>query len=246
MNPQPGTVYLLGAGPGDPELITVKAVRILEAADVVVHDRLVHSDLLKHASPKSAIINVGKSPAHQRFTQAEINTLLVELARKGQIVARLKGGDPFVFGRGCEERLACEEAGVDCIVVPGVSSAIAGPAVLGIPVTHRHVSRSFAVVTARTDPSDGGEHLDYSALAAMDTVVVLMGHSVLGIVAENLIRAGRDPKTPTACIERATTEDQRYVVATLATIGMAVDRADLQPPVVTIISETVRLADLIA
>jgi uroporphyrin-III C-methyltransferase len=232
-----GAVYLVGAGPGDPGLITSKGLGLLRDAQVVIHDRLIGSELLSETRGDVLLIDVGKGPGHAPYSQAEINALLVEHALEGKNVVRLKGGDPFVFGRGSEEVEACREAGVNVEVVPGISSAIAGPAAAGIPVTARGIARSFAVTTGQT--SD--EASDPSVLSA-DTVVLLMGRANLGSLATRLIADGRDPNTPAACIQSATTPDERITVATLATIAKAADRDGLEAPIVTVIGEVVRLA----
>ena len=152
-----GHVYLVGAGPGDPDLITVRGLRLLQSANVVIHDRLIARELLSECSPDAEIIDVGKYPDHHRITQDEINELIVDRAQKGNLVVRLKGGDPFVFGRGYEELEVCRNAEVNCTVVPGISSSIAGAAAAGVPVTTRGIARSFAVITGMTDPNLG-EH----------------------------------------------------------------------------------------
>ncbi len=237
-----GIVYLVGAGPGDPGLITVRGLELLRNADVVVHDRLIALSLLDLARPGAEIVDVGKSPGHHRASQTEINALLVERARAGRAVVRLKGGDPFVFGRGMEEYEACRRAGVVCVIVSGVTSAIAAPAAAGIPVTHRGVGRSLAIVTARTREDEDGSDLDFAALARLDTVVVLMGRTALRRVAGAFIAAGKDAATPVACIQDGTTCRQRTVVADLATIADRADAADLRAPIVTVIGEAARYA----
>lgn len=225
-----GAVHLVGAGPGDPGLITARGLDLLRRADVVVHDRLIGPELLGEARTDARLIDVGKGPGHAAYSQVEINALLVEHAGDGRTVVRLKGGDPFVFGRGSEEAEACNQAGVPVEIVPGISSAIAGPAAAGIPVTARGVARSFAVVTGKT----ADDATDPSALSA-DTIVVLMGRANLAPLAAQLIAAGRDPSTPAACIQSATTSDQRVTRATLATIADAVERDGLETPMVTVI-----------
>jgi uroporphyrinogen III methyltransferase/synthase len=236
-------VYLVGAGPGDPGLITVRALQLVEQADVILHDRLIIGDLLACARPDAEVIDVGKVSGDGKRTQAEINTLLVDHARRGQTVVRLKGGDPFVFGRGWEEWRACRDAGVPCIVVPGVSSALAVPAAAGIPVTDRGVGRTFAVVTAQGRNGEDVFTPNCEALVKIDTVVVLMGRSNLSEVARALVAAGRDPATPAACIEQGTTTRQRSVVATLGTIAEAAGREALRAPVVTVVGHVARYAD---
>lgn len=236
---QTGTVHLVGGGPGDPGLITARGLELLRGADVVVHDRLIGAELLHEAKPGAELIDVGKGPGLAPYSQGEINAILVDRARQGRIVVRLKGGDPFVFGRGSEEAAACREAGVEVFVVPGVSSAVAAPAAAGIPVTARGLARSFAVVTAQT--ADGATEL--GGLVAADTIVVLMGRAALGSIVAQLIAAGRDPDTPAACIQSATTTEQRVTRATLATIAETADRDGLESPIVTVIGAVAALAD---
>ena len=243
MSERRGTVFLVGAGPGDPGLITVRGRSLLEQADVIVHDELVSRDLLVYARPDAEIIDVRRECGHGARAQERINTILIDRARAGCHVVRLKGGDPFVFGRGWEEWCVCRDAAVPCLVVPGVSSAIAVPATMGIPTTHRGTGRAFAVVAAQGCASDEAAGLDYEALARINTVVILMGRSNLAVVARSLIAAGRDSDTPAACIERGTTPWQQSVVATLGTIAEAADRAGLRAPAVTVIGEVVRCAD---
>jgi uroporphyrin-III C-methyltransferase len=228
----------VGAGPGDAGLITVRGLERLRRADVVVHDRLAGPELLAEARPDAELVDVGKGPGLAPLRQEEINRLLVERARRGLDVVRLKGGDPFVFGRGSEELAACRSAGIGCEVVPGISSALAGPAAAGIPVTARGVARSFAVVTART--ADG--ETDPAPLAGIDTIVVMMGRAGLGRFAAGLIAAGRDPATPAACVQSATTPAQRVTVASLSTIAAAAERDGLESPIVTVIGEVAALA----
>ena len=237
-----GTVYLVGAGPGDPELITVRGLKLLQEADVVVHDRLVARALLAEVATGAEIIDAGKASGEHRFCQEWINALLVDRSLKGRMVVRLKGGDPFVFGRGFEELTACRDAGVPCVVIPGVSSAIAGPAAVGIPVTTRGTVRSLAIITAQVADDGSGPVIDYKALAAMDTIVILMGRAKLDETCASLVKAGRSPQTPAACIERATTSEQRAIRATLGTLAEAVEQADLQAPVVTVIGRVASAA----
>jgi uroporphyrinogen III methyltransferase/synthase len=243
MSPSPGVVYLVGAGPGDPGLITVRGRQLLRRAEVVIHDRLIGLELLAGARRTAEIIDVGKAPGHHRHQQSEINALLINHARRGRIVVRLKGGDPFVFGRGWEEWCACRNAGVPCFAVPGVTSAIAAPAAVGIPVIHRGAGSSFAVVTARPSRGRASELPDYQALAKIDTVIIMMGRSNLAEVTRSLIAAGRDPTTPAACVERGAAPQQRSVVADLATIAQAADRESLQAPAVTVVGQVARCAD---
>ena len=246
MSGQAGSVHLVGAGPGDPALITRRGEELLRRADVILFDRLVDQRLLDVASPCAERIDVVKAPPGvqgTRTAQSTINDLLVDRARRGLVVVRLKGGDPFVFGRGSEEMEACRAAGVACEVVPGVTSAIAGPAVAGIPVTARGLARGFAVVSARGG-DDAPEHfLDFEALARMDTVVVLMGRERLEEVVDGLLAAGRSSITPAALVERATCPDQRAVFGTLGTIVDDADRCGIEPPAVLVVGPTARPVD---
>ncbi len=239
--PESAVVYLVGAGPGDPELITVKGLKLLRLADTVVYDRLVHPDLLDYVRPDAARIFAGKSPEGHSYRQEDINGLLIEHARRGRIVVRLKGGDPFVFGRGGEECLALAAAGIRCEVVPGITSAVAVPGGVGIPLTHRQVSTGFAVVTGRTAYEN--DEPDWKALASIGTIVVLMGLQRLAEVAHSLIQAGRPSKTPVAVIASGTTNRQVAVFGTLSDIS---ERArNLAPPATIVIGDVVALRDRI-
>jgi uroporphyrin-III C-methyltransferase len=233
-NSTSGTVSLVGAGPGDPELITVKGQRLLREADVVVYDRLVHRDLVREADPEADLYFVGKAPGEHKVLQAEINALLATKARRGNTVVRLKGGDPFVFGRGGEEAHHLRQSGVDFEVVPGISSATGVPAYAGIPVTHRGRSRAFTVVTGHTIAMDDTS-LDWDHLVAVDTLVILMGLRRLPQIAENLIGEGRAADTPVAVISSGTTEDQQVVRGTLDTIEGRL--GPLEPPVTIVVGE---------
>ncbi|MFT5302222.1 MAG: uroporphyrin-III C-methyltransferase [Mariniblastus sp.] len=238
-----GSVYLVGAGPGDPELITVRGMRLIEQADTIIHDRLIPHEVLHWCRPEATLIDVGKYPDHHRVSQAEINELLVEHARRGNLVVRLKGGDPFVFGRGQEEVEACREHQVPCHLVPGISSCIAGPAAAGIPVTTRGVARSFTVMTGQTAPELGHHDVDFGALAKMETLVLLMARKNLRHLTTQLIEHGRDPETPVACIERATFDDQRVTASTLRLIADQVESLGLANPMVTVIGEVASLVN---
>jgi uroporphyrin-III C-methyltransferase len=234
-----GRVVLVGAGPGDPDLITVKGARALGEADVVVYDRLAAPALLDLAPPHAARVYVGKSPGGHAMKQPEIDTLLVEHARTGATVVRLKGGDPFVFGRGGEELLACAAAGIACEVVPGITSAVAAPAAAGIPVTHRGVARSFAVVTASTaGPAHEPDTTDLSRIAtAVDTLVLLMAAGRLEATCRALIDAGREPDEPAALVMWATTPEERSVVGTLIDLPALAAAATMGPPATLIVGE---------
>jgi uroporphyrin-III C-methyltransferase len=228
-----GRVILVGAGPGDPELITVRGARALAGADLVVYDRLVAPQLLDLASPGAERIYVGKEPGRHAMPQADIGRLLVARALAGEVVVRLKGGDPFVFGRGGEEVAACAEAGVPCEVVPGVSSAIAAPAAAGIPVTHREVARSVAVVTGSTAHGDA---VDLEPVAtATDTLVILMAARRLAAMCAELIAAGRHPDEPAAIVQWAWTPEQRTVIGTLTDLPMLAEAASIGPPATLVV-----------
>ena len=235
-----GIVYLVGAGPGDPDLITVRGLACLRRADVLVHDRLVAPELLDEAPSSALRIDVGKEAGHHRCRQDEINALLVRHAQAGRVVVRLKGGDPFVFGRGAEEALACAAAGVAWEVVPGVTSATSVPARAGIPVTHRGTAASFAVVTGHCL---GEDRVDWEALARVDTLLVLMGLARLAIVADLLLAHGRSADTPAAVISRGTLPDERVVVTTLGELAGVVAREGLATPALVVVGEVVRLRE---
>jgi len=237
-------VALVGGGPGDPGLLTVRGQQLLAEADVVVADRLSPRAVLAGLGPGVEIIDAGKAPHAHNLTQDEINDVIVARALAGQRVVRLKGGDPFVFGRGGEEALACARAGVPCEVVPGVTSAVAVPACAGIPVTHRGVTQDFAVATAHLDPSHPGASVDWSALAqGPGTLVLLMALAHLRQVAAELIKRGRAPGTPAAVIQDGTTPRQQVLVSTLAEVAEGAAGAQMTAPAVVVIGEVVRLRD---
>ncbi len=214
------TVYLVGAGPGDPGLLTVRGAELLARADVVIHDRLSAAELLALAPAEAERIDVGKAPKAHRMAQDQINRLLVERGRAGQTVVRLKGGDPFVFARGSEEAAALAAAGVPYEVVPGITSALAVPAYAGIPVTQRFSSTSFTVVTGHEDPSSGDGTVDWDAVARVGgTIVILMGIGRWPQIAARLLEAGRAPDTPAAAVRWGSRPEQHTVRATLATLG---------------------------
>jgi len=234
-------VAIVGAGPGDPGLITVRGLELLRRADVVIYDRLVNPKLLDEAPATARLVFAGKSCGANTLSHFEINALLVAEARAGHRVVRLKGGDAFVFGRGGEEALALAEAGIAFEIVPGVTSAVAVPAAAGIPLTHRGVAASFAVVTGHGE-AGAMTRVDWSRLArGVDTLVVLMGLGNLRTITETLIAHGRDPSTPAALIERGTTEAQRTIATTLAELPDAAAAAHLESPVVTVIGPVVTL-----
>ena len=236
-----GRVLLVGAGPGDPDLITVKGAAALAAADVVVYDRLAAPALLDLAPAGAERIYVGKEPGLQALPQAEIGELLVRRARLGDTVVRLKGGDPFVFGRGGEEMLACIEAGVPVEVVPGVTSAVAAPAAVGIPLTHRAIARSFAVVTGSAAHAE--DTVDLARMAnTTDTLVVLMAAGTLARTCHALIDAGRPASTPAALVQWAWTDEQRAVTGTLADLPTLAAAASIGPPATLVVGDVVSLA----
>jgi uroporphyrin-III C-methyltransferase len=236
-----GSVAIVGAGPGDPDLITVRGRRAVEAADVIVHDRLVHPALLEGRRT----IFVGKEAGGRATSQEAINDLLVRLAGEGLRVVRLKGGDPFVFGRGAEEAEALARAGIDFEIVPAPTSAIAAPAYAGIPVTDRRCASSVAFVTGHG--ATGPHAIDWSALAAaVDTIVVLMGIRRLPEIAGELLAGGLNPQTPSAAIESGTLESQRVVTAGLCDLAEAAARAGISSPAVVVIGDVVTLRDRIA
>lgn len=237
-----GIVYIVGGGPGDPGLITVKGLDCLRRADVVLYDRLIAQELLNEVPAHAELIDVGKEPKRHRRSQDEINALLIEKANEGKIVVRLKGGDPFVFGRGGEECLALAAAGIRYEVVPGVSSAIAVPAYAGIPVTQRGVTTAFTVVAGHTGSADS--NIDWDAIARIGTIVFLMGVEHLPEIVQQLIAYGRSPETPVALIREGTTQNQLIITGTLTDI---IEKTrGVQPPAVLIVGEVVRLHEQLA
>jgi uroporphyrinogen III methyltransferase/synthase len=239
-----GIVFLVGAGPGDPGLLTVRGLELLKSADVVVYDRLVNPSLLDHAPARAARVFAGKRVGGHGWSQERITARLVDEARAGRRVVRLKGGDPFVFGRGGEEALALAAAGIPFEVVPGVTAAVAVPAYAGIPVTHREVSSSFAVVTGHEACGRPGARVDWARLAtAVDTLVVLMGLTALPEIVARLLDHGRPAGTPIALIRWGTTSAQETLTGTLGDIVARARAASLEPPVVAVIGEVVGLRD---
>ncbi|MBQ1083339.1 uroporphyrinogen-III C-methyltransferase [Nocardiopsis sp. B62] len=236
-------VALVGGGPGDPGLITVRGQQLLSQADVVVVDRLAPTPLLDRLPSEVEIVDASKIPYGRSMTQDDINSVLVERAREGRFVVRLKGGDPFLFGRGGEEAAACAAAGVPVIAVPGVTSALAGPASAGIPATHRGVAQDVHIVSAHVAPDDARSTVDWAGLArAGGTLVVLMGVQRIEAIADALVEHGRSPDTPVAVVQEATLPGQRTVTGTLADIAASVRSAQVRPPAVVIIGEVVKTA----
>ncbi|MEU4998918.1 uroporphyrinogen-III C-methyltransferase [Streptomyces sp. NPDC021622] len=235
-------VALVGGGPGDPDLITVRGRRLLAEADVVIADRLGPRDLLDELPPHVEVIDAAKIPYGRFMAQEAINNALIEHAKQGKSVVRLKGGDPFVFGRGMEEAQALAEAGIPCTVVPGISSSISVPGAAGIPVTHRGVAHEFTVVSGHVAPDDERSLVDWPSLAKLrGTLVVLMGVDKIGRIAEALTAHGRSPETPVALIQEGTTAAQRRVDATLATVAAQVAAHEVKPPAVIVIGDVVNV-----
>ena len=276
MKENSGKVYLIGAGPGDPGLLTLRGKSVLEKADVVVYDRLVSPAILGMCNPKAKMVDVGKMPTHHKVKQSEINKLLVQFASEfpGGVIARLKGGDPFVFGRGGEEALELVAAGVEFEVVPGITSAISVPAYAGSPVSHRGIATSFHIITGHEKEVDsrklevgsgevigachcepckgdaissGNLSLDFETLAhCPGTLIFLMGIANMDFIAKRLMECGKDPKTPLAFIEKGTTPYQRTVMATLETAGETIVRENVTAPAITIMGGVVELGNTLA
>lgn len=239
-----GIVYLVGAGPGDYKLITVKGRECIEKADVIVYDYLADEKLLQWAKPSAEIIYAGKQCKNHTFKQEEINAMLVAYGQAGKVVARLKGGDPLVFGRGGEEALALKDAGVPFEFVPGVTSAISAPAYAGIPVTQRAVATSFAIVTGHEDPKKNESGIHWQGLAtSVDTISFVMGVSNLPLISKRLIEYGRSKDTPVAVIRWGTKAEQETVVSTLENVAEAVAKAQLKPPALIVVGEVVTYRD---
>lgn len=239
-----GKVYLVGAGPGDIGLLTVKGLRCLEKADVVIYDFHLNAQILNYINHDAEFIYAGKRGGHHEMTQDEINDVMVRKAREGKIVCRLKGGDPFVFGRGGEEAEVLAKNGIDFEIVPGVSSAIAAPAYAGIPLTHRLYSSTFAVIPGYEDATKGSSSIDWSKLATgVGTLVILMAIRNIENLVEKLIKNGRSPDTPVAVIRWGTRPDQRTIVSTLRDLVSEIKENEIKPPSVIVVGDVVRLRD---
>ena len=244
MEGEKGKVYLVGAGPGDPGLITLKGYRLLQMADVVIYDRLVHPEILSEVPVEAEKYYVGKKCDHHTVPQDEINALMVEKAREGNLIVRLKGGDPFVFGRGAEEVLYLVEHGIEWEVVPGVTSATAVPAYAGIPITHREFSSMASIITGHETFSKERSQLRYDLIAPNDsTLVILMGMTNLNTIVDELILHGRPASTPTCIITWGTYPEQKVVSGTLGDIVDKKEEAGLKPPGIIVIGEVVRLRE---
>jgi len=239
---KPVGVALVGGGPGDPGLITVRGRQLLAQADVVVADRLAPRGLLDELAPDVELIDAAKVPYGRSLSQEAINELLVERAREGKFVVRLKGGDPFVFGRGGEEMIACARAGIPVLVVPGITSAVAVPAAAGVPVTHRGVSQEFHVISVHVAPDDPRSTVDWPGLARTHgTLVLMMAVERLGKVAEALVRDGRSPETPVMVVQDGTLPTQRALTASLSTVADRVSAAGIRPPAIVVVGDVVRV-----
>ncbi|MDO5082303.1 uroporphyrinogen-III C-methyltransferase [Arachnia propionica] len=238
-----GRVILVGAGPGDPDLITVAGLKALRAADVVVTDRLVPTELLEEIAEGAEVIHVGKIPRGEFTPQETINQILVDQALAGRTVVRFKGGDPFVFGRGFEEWQACERAGIPVSYVPGISSSIAGAGLAGVPVTHRGLVQGYAVVSGHVAPDDPRGSIDWDHLATSGlTIVIMMGVQNLPRITERLVAAGLATTTPAVVIENAGLPTMRVLSSPVGELAAAAEQAGVQPPAVTVIGEVAALA----
>lgn len=238
-----GRVYIVGAGPGNVELLTLKAYRLISSADAILYDRLVNPEILLLSKPGCELVYVGKERGNHTLEQDKINELLLQYAHTKEVVLRLKGGDPFVFGRGGEELLFLAQHGIECEVVPGVSSAIAVPECAGIPLTFRELSSSFAVITGHEDPKKLNSSIDWDSLKGISTLVFLMAVSRRKEIAKKLLQIGRDPKEPVAFIERGTTADERVVITDL--LSLSLDPPHVEPPAVMVVGQVVRIRELI-
>ncbi|HDM35771.1 MAG TPA: uroporphyrinogen-III C-methyltransferase [Candidatus Syntrophoarchaeum butanivorans] len=241
-----GKVYLVGSGPGDPELLTIKARRIIDGADVILYDQLCGKEIINSLPERAELISVGKFASKHTVPQKDINRLLIEKARDGKVVVRLKGGDPYLFGRGGEEAEEVAAAGIPVEVVPGITSAIAVPAYVGIPVTHRDYASSVTFVTGHEGAHKEEEILEWDVLSQLSgTLVILMGVGGLSRNIDRLLSHGKDPSTPVAIIENGTRKDQRVVTGTLGDIVEVAHREGVKPPAVIVIGDVVRLYGII-
>jgi len=239
-----GKVYLVGAGPGDIELLTLKAYRLVRSADVILYDRLVNPEVLLLARPDCELVYVGKEDGKHTIEQEKINEILIQYAHTREIVVRLKGGDPFVFGRGGEEALFLAQHGIDFEIVPGISSAIAVPAYAGIPLTFRGISSHFAVITGHEDPKKKNSSIDWESLKGINTLIFLMAVSNRQEIARRLIQIGRGKDEPTAFVERGTTSEQRVVITNLGELSE--NPPEIKPPAVMVVGKVVGLRDFIS
>lgn len=241
-----GKVYLVGSGPGDPELLTIKARRLIDTADVVIFDQLPGKAILDSIPQNTEKIDAGKFAGDHKLSQWETNELIVKKAKEGKMIVRLKGGDPYMFGRGGEEAEVLVEAGVEFEIVPGITSAIAAPAYAGIPVTHRDHASMVTFITGHEDPTKDETALDWETLAKFDgTIVIFMGVKMLGRNTGELLKFGKDPKTPVALIERGTRPDQRVTIGTLETITDVAKEQGVKAPAITLIGDVVKLHEIL-
>jgi len=246
MTQKHGKVYLVGSGPGDPELLTLKARRLIDTADVIVYDQLPGKAILDSMPQNAEKIDAGKYAGDHKLSQWETNKLLIEKAKEGKMVVRLKGGDPYMFGRGGEEAEELVEAGIEFTVVPGITSAIAAPAYAGIPVTHRDHASMVTFITGHEDPTKDKSALDWEILAKFDgTIVILMGIKMLGRNAGELLKHGKNPETPVALVERGTRPDQRVTIGTLETIADLAEERGVKAPAITIIGDVVKVHEIL-
>lgn len=241
-----GFVYIVGAGPGDPKLLTIRGLECIQQADVILYDRLVSVELLKHAKANAELIYCGKEPGRHGLIQDEIHRVLVEQANLGKQVLRLKGGDPFVFGRGAEEAAILRQADISFEIVPGITAGIAAPAYAGIPVTHRDHAASFAIVTGHGRPEKEQDFLNWSALAQIDTVAFYMSISNIAHITKSLIAYGKSEATPVAVIEWGTTKNQRTITGNLSTIAQDIQIHRISNPSMILVGEVVSVRDQIA
>ena len=238
-----GKVYIVGAGPGDPELLTLKALKVIKKADVILYDRLINPEILLYAKPECELIYVGKEDGKHILEQDKINFLLYEFAKNNNTVVRLKGGDPFVFGRGGEEALFLKEKGIPYEIIPGITSAISVPLYAGVPITHRGVSSSFVVITGHGSKGQF-PNIDWNAISKIDTIIFLMGVSNREKIAKNLINAGKSPETPIIFIEKGTTKEQKEIEATLGEVAKG--KVKVYPPAIFLIGDVVNLRNKIS
>lgn len=237
-----GVVYLVGSGPGDPELLTIKAKRLITKADVILYDQLPGKEILAMMPDSAEKIDVGKKAGQHTLSQDKINEVLVKKAKEGRMVVRLKGGDPYVFGRGGEEAAELREEGIHVEVVPGITSAIAAPACAGIPVTHREHASMLTIITGHEEPTKNDTSLDWKLLAQFTgTLVILMGVKMLERNVSELIKYGRNKDTPVAIIEKGTRADQRVTTGTLASIAEIAKQQQVKAPAVIVIGDVVSL-----
>lgn len=241
-----GVVYLIGSGTGKPELMTLKAIKVLNKADVILYDRLVGKEIIDKLPKKIEKIDVGKCAGKHKLSQNEINNLIVEKAKKGKIVVRLKGGDPFLFGRGGEEAEFLVKNGIDVKIIPGITSAIAVPELVGIPMTHRDYSSMVTIVTGHEGKEKVGRKVEWDKLAKLNcTLVILMGIKNIKENCDSLLKYGKEPRTPVAVIEKGTMENERVIIGKLDEIAEIVEREGVRSPAVIVVGDVVRLYDVL-